>query len=317
MRLIGLILIWASALSPRVVSGASGRPALPFKLYRGYTIVVRASVGRLEKLNFIVDTGAVPSVIDKRIAGKLRLVGKADQLLVFSATLQAERVVLPDVLLGPIETGPQPVLVEDLSPFSQALGTPIDGMVGLDILGRRSFTLDYASKQITFGVAEPSDFAHAVPFEVNATGYVTVEAKVQGRFVRLMVDTGTADFVLFRTGGCDQMTGVRVLSQKSMANLGGGFKVLTAELTDATLGPLNLRGRHVSLMDVSPATPPDLDGLLGIRYLELTRLAFDFEHGIMFWERGRVDGEKSIERRDLRVESSFVSTTLDAHQPGP
>ena len=50
---------------------------VPFKLYRGYVIVVRGSIGGLKNLNFLVDTGAVPSVVDARIARKLHLRGQA------------------------------------------------------------------------------------------------------------------------------------------------------------------------------------------------------------------------------------------------
>jgi predicted aspartyl protease len=295
MRGVWLALLgvaWSVVLQG-VVSATNHRSTLRFKLYGGYTIVVRGSAGRLRNLNVIVDTGAVPSVVDQRIADKLGLVGDAEPLSIFKSTLQAQRVMLPSVILGPIQTGPLPALAEDLSPFSKALGTPIDGMIGLDVLSRSDFTLDYVSKQIIFGQVEPSDSPRAVPIEVNAD-YVTVQASIQDRPVRLMVDTGTMDLILFGSRVRDRALGMRLLSQKSVTNLGGRFEVVRAELPEASLGPVSLRRRHVSIMEVSKDAPPNLDGLLGVRFLGVTRLGFDFEHKVMIWEssdRGEVNRE--------------------------
>jgi hypothetical protein len=67
-----------------------------------------------------------------------------------------------------------------------------------------------------------------------------------------------------------------------------------AELPEASLGPVSLRRRHVSIMEVAKDAPPNLDGLLGVRFLGVTRLGFDFEHKVMIWEssdRGEVNRE--------------------------
>ena len=65
----------ALSLAPCVVFADDNPNEVPFKLCRGYAIVVRGSVGNLKNLNFLVDTGAVPSVLDERIAQKLHLTG--------------------------------------------------------------------------------------------------------------------------------------------------------------------------------------------------------------------------------------------------
>jgi hypothetical protein len=62
------LLILASLLISQTLLAADGLVEVPFKLYRGYVIVVKGSIAGLERLNFLIDTGAVPSVVDRRIA---------------------------------------------------------------------------------------------------------------------------------------------------------------------------------------------------------------------------------------------------------
>src|ERR1700757_1960990 len=49
------------------------KSAVSFELYRDYLIVVRGTAGPVKGLNFLLDTGATPSVLDPRLAGKLHL----------------------------------------------------------------------------------------------------------------------------------------------------------------------------------------------------------------------------------------------------
>jgi hypothetical protein len=125
----------AGVLLPGALPAASRHTDIRFALYGGYTIVAQGGVGRLKNLNFIIDTGAVPSVVDQRVARKLGLAGRAEQLSVFNRNLEAQRVVLPDLALGPLRARSVDVRVTDLSAFERALGVPIAGMIGLDVLG--------------------------------------------------------------------------------------------------------------------------------------------------------------------------------------
>ena len=78
---ISLACVFALALGS-VTSSTIALPSAPkgptevrFELYLGYTIVAKGSMGGLQKLNFIIDTGAVPSVVDARVAPQARLGG--------------------------------------------------------------------------------------------------------------------------------------------------------------------------------------------------------------------------------------------------
>src|SRR5215468_8816505 len=76
---------------------------IPFKLYQGYLIVVQGSLGTLDRLNFLVDTGVNRTKVDSRTAKKLGLTAAAiHQLALFNQNLDVGQVVLPSIKLGPI-----------------------------------------------------------------------------------------------------------------------------------------------------------------------------------------------------------------------
>ena len=118
----GLPLVWVFAValglmaSSTIVlaSPAEGPTEVCFELYLGYTIVAKGSMGRLQKLNFIIDTGAVPSVVDARVAPRLGLKGTFDTVSVFSKDVRTEEVVVPTVDLGPVHAESVRFLAQDL-----------------------------------------------------------------------------------------------------------------------------------------------------------------------------------------------------------
>jgi len=87
--------LWFLLLWPALVSSAAlaqntaqadstshflSRVEVHFRLYRNYLIVVQGSLGLLDRLNFLVDTGTNPTALDRKIAKKLGLGGHPKQL---------------------------------------------------------------------------------------------------------------------------------------------------------------------------------------------------------------------------------------------
>ena len=107
-------------------------------------------MGELQKLNFIIDTGAVPSIVDARVARKLGLEGVADSVSVFSREVPVEEVVVPSVRVGPVKANSVRALVHDLGFLERRLGVRIDAMIGLDLLGGQDFSIDYSKRRIAF-----------------------------------------------------------------------------------------------------------------------------------------------------------------------
>jgi len=284
------LILAALPVFARSLPAANPGAKLPFKLYGGYTIVARGSIAGLKHLNFIIDTGAVPSVVDLKVARKLRLQGQVEPLSLFSQTIETRRVTLPGLELGPIDTGPLQVIVGDLASFESRLGVRVDGMIGLDVLARQDFVVDYESGTIAFGTAPgnargPLDPAGtSVPFELGP-GYAVVSLDVEGHPYRLMVDTGARSLILFAPRVRDRLAGLHKLSERVIGNAGGTFALTEVVLPEASLGTVHLNAQRVALMEGEAPTGVDLDGLLGVRSLGVRRLGFDFEHRTITWAR--------------------------------
>ncbi|MGD0921694.1 MAG: retropepsin-like aspartic protease [Terriglobia bacterium] len=276
------LLILASLLISQTLLAADGLVEVPFRLYRGYVIVVKGSIAGLDKLNFLIDTGAVPSVVDRRIAQKLKLSGNGQSLSVFSQSVQAQGVVLSDVALGPIRAERLPVLVRDLAFIEEGMGIHIDAMVGLDVLARSSFRIDYQSKKMIFGAVEPSEYS--VVFEPRP-GYVLVQFEVEGQPLRLVVDTGAKDVVLFESRVHGRLASVRTAGAKTSANMGGESQLQEVRLPTARLGTTDLGNQKAYLLATSAQALPNFDGLLGVTALGVKRLAFDFDRQTISWQK--------------------------------
>ena len=272
----------ALSLAPSVVFAANNPNEVPFKLYRGYAIVVHGSVGNLKNLNFLVDTGAVPSVLDERIAQKLHLIGTTEKLSVFTQKVETQRVMAQDLRVGPLSADAVPVVARDLSFAADALGTRVDVMIGFDFLSGGPFTIDYESKKIVFGPIDPS--LTRIPYEVRP-GYVLVELKIQQQSLRLLVDTGASDLVLFASATHDCQQAIKNVGTRTWSNMGGDIHVQQVQLKDAYLGASPWGTQDVFILPDGGNTPAGLSGLLGVSSLKARRVGFDPEHRIIGWDR--------------------------------
>ena len=257
---------------------------LPFHLYWGYLVVVEGSIGNVQKLNFLVDTGAYPSIVDQRLADKLGLAELAEQpatVNLSKETVQTRTVVLPSLAVGPIHIASLLVLSQDLTYIQRDLGYRIDAIVGLDVLGKSSFTIDYKTKEMLFGATE--HFTFSAPFETD-TPIVTVQIESQQRQFRVVVDTGSPNLMLFRSRLPDAI-GFQQLGTEIAMDAGGKFQRQKVRIPEVYLGGENIGSQTAFVIDDSKDDGNDFDGVLGAPGAQFWRIAFDFKHRKFCWDR--------------------------------
>jgi hypothetical protein len=158
-------------VSPDQETLSQASTKVSFRLHWGYLVIVEGSISDVRNLNFLVDTGAYPSIIDQKIAHNLGLTEQPARVNISIKSVQTGLVVLPSLHLGPVRVESLPVLTQDLSLFQKAIGIKVDAIVGLDVLRKSSFSINYRTKEILFGPVEGMSFS--APFETD-TPVVTI-----------------------------------------------------------------------------------------------------------------------------------------------
>jgi predicted aspartyl protease len=255
---------------------------VPFRLLKGYAILVQGSIGKMGPLNFVIDTGTLPSVVDGRVARKLNLRGENEYLQAFTRNVNSERVVLPELRLGPIRREALEVLVSDLKLLERGLGVRVDALIGFDVFDGRNFSLDFASSRLKFGRIERGD--GEVPFEPDLPG-VVVRVVTWGAPLRLLMDTGAKDVILFESRVRHRLPASAIGETKTIHNLAGEVALRRVPLRNMRLGGLPLHFVLAFVAESGDDAPPGFDGLLGIAALDLKQLDFDFERRTVGWRR--------------------------------
>ena len=250
--------------------------AIPFAIASDFLVVVEGRAGNVGGLKFIVDTGATHSVLDKKVATRLQLPRHAGKVVNFDRSIPIEWAELPEVQVGPLQAKGLRVMVVDLHKYSD-IANGVDGIIGLDLLSRSdNFIIDYSKKRLYFelavnGSARPVPICFVVPIVV------------QGLVIRLGVDTGVSDIVLY---------GDRIKKRLGKIRIEGEPKALTMGRiagTKVTLPGVQLGGPEKAISTILIAGPqdrivPGLDGYLGVAALHANRIEFDFSKMVLHWQ---------------------------------
>jgi hypothetical protein len=254
-----------------------------FDLYRDYLIVVRGSVGPLKGLNFLLDTGATPSVLDPRVAGKLHLEISPTGIAVLNGSVQGGEATVPSLQFGPIRKENLPVLVEDLSFLQNAVPVRIDGIVGLDVLGQSAFVIDYPSREIRFG-SSPS-MRDSIPLQMKG-GLAIVDAMVNHAPVHLLLDTGASSLIIFEEAQNPALAGNAGEAQPTSRTI-GDFERKQLRSISLSLGKAEFGHEPAFMVHNRRDAGHDFDGLISPAALGITSLAVDLARGEVAFTRDR------------------------------
>jgi len=253
---------------------------LPFRFSEGYLIMVEGQIGTETNLKFILDTGATISLLDSRIADKLKLPRHPAQSLSFDRKLTWEATTVSELEFGQIRAKNIQMLVGHLGEYSE-FAKKADAIVGMDLLKLIKFSIDYDSKKIVFH----SHQRERIPASGEPLSEcLTLELQVQGHPVRLIVDTGFPGLLLYEERLLKRVPGLRMVGNPTGVSIGGRLQAKQAVLPDVVFG---VRNREVSVL-LMKAPPPDIlpgiDGVVGLAPLKARRVHFDFVGKRLSWE---------------------------------
>jgi predicted aspartyl protease len=265
------------------ISGCSRTSAvrieLPFKLYAGYLVVIEGRIGSVKKLKFILDTGVIHSVVDRRVIQKLHLPVHPAQILNVNKTVAIERATLPDMQFGPVQVTDIPVLVADLADFSE-FATHVDALIGMDLLRLNNLTIDNVAKKVLF---DPLDKPASETSTKDDPVCMTAEVRLQDQPVRLIVDTGLQGILLYEERVLNRIPDLTVAA-KTEVDIGRRLRAKQLSISSARLGSNEIDAK-VWLVKGPPGNVlSGIDGFLGTSSLKARWIKFNFATNTLSWQ---------------------------------
>ena len=254
--------------------GGSDDAGISFELSAGYLIVVEGRIENLNNLRFVLDTGATRSVVDRKIADRLRVPRRQGQRQVFSfdKIVTLEQAEFQDVQFGPVRLANLSMLVDDLARLSD-FGRDVDVIIGMDLLRMRNFAIDYDSRKVLFS---PPDHAGFGPAPESNPLFFTVKILIQEHPVNLVVDSGIEGVLLYENRLLENVPNLKIEGRTKPTRLGRRLRAKWATLPSLRIGTTNGDTR-VLLMNGPPADIlRGIDGYIGTASLGARRIAFNF-----------------------------------------
>ena len=250
---------------------------LEFELHRGHLIVVPGVVGTYGSVRLLLDTGTSRTVVGTPVAESLHLQGQPASVRTFRRTLAATEVVIPELQFGIVRATRLRVVAADLSSTAASLGMArLDGIVGMDVLGRMSFAIDYQRRRLVFNADAP--VRHRIPLGADPI-FPVISVEIGGVPAELIVDTGASHVVLFLPAGDRTFEGVGGVPASI---LGGDTAIRGLFLPELRVGAW--RASHLSaVVAEAPVASRPVKGLLAPTVLGSSYLQFDFRRRELGW----------------------------------
>lgn len=261
-----LILLVALCAVSASFADVPGSSVVPFHFVRGFAVVVPVTVNGSGPYEFMLDTGATISAVDRELAKDLAL--RVDARGTVTTLVEHVPVSLVEacrISFGPLTEPSVEVMVRDLNGLRH-IDPEIRGVLGQNALDHADFLLDYRHKLVEFdtdGELERTLGGHHIPLRREVLkdspqfGNLAVEARIATDSVQVMdflLDSGSASLVLF--GGPGNLSGGQSLVTDAV-----GHQQM-AELHQAQL-VIDGKTKQVSTQTVSfRAAGPAIGGLL-------------------------------------------------------
>ena len=248
-------------------------------------VILVAATIEGQPATLLLDTGSEQSSLDSGFVARLGLHPvSAESIRQPYGTRAADGIRIGDVTLESFHLKNVELLSSDLASTSLAVGIPIDGILGSDILRQFTVRIDFSSGSAQFSTTMPTGEGFVRLHPVGNLYYVPLG--IQGTSVSLLLDTGTNassisshawSYVATHWQPQSMVDGVR-----SSGGSGSSRFVLipTIEIGGAT--SINIPFRVQSQTDDRLFSDANFDGLLGTDVLRQFIVTLDLAHDRMY-----------------------------------
>ena len=291
-----LLTICCLALA-REVSFASDRNVLvrlPFDLNRRAVCVAGTVNGSPQ--TFLIQTGASHCMYSTSLRRHLgRLKGKVSTNG-YNGRFPVELYAAPDSRIGnfSIHRLEDNVLCCDLDRISDIVGTPIAGIIGMDVLKQHVVGIDFDKGEFSLFRALPNDtqLGSRLPLSLDDLGIPTLNCSLAGEPHSVRIDTGS-DI----TGAISLLATNKLFTAKTMRTSGLSFAVGKRDSTLVVLFRVDeftvADFAHSELVFAAKLHGPQLSSsFVGLNYLKRFNLVFDFPRQRVYLRKSRSYAKK-------------------------
>ncbi|MBR3926661.1 MAG: retroviral-like aspartic protease family protein [Akkermansia sp.] len=216
-----------------------------------------------QPMRMMLDTGATHTVLHEESVARLRNVRWIDtsRMQFRGNSNQKPKLIQASLRVGPGRAPQHVAMVVNLGAVRSMMAEPIDGIVGMDILGSLPFTFDLRSGKMYWGSPEG---ATLVPLHGSRddNGRMMIQVNCEGHSMELLLDTGSSVTRVYRNDwkpGTDR----EVVAQLGDVDTATRSRVMRGKAADLELAP------GIISPQVSPLICPDEDrSMLGMDALQ-------------------------------------------------
>ncbi|HWS53269.1 MAG TPA: aspartyl protease family protein [Pyrinomonadaceae bacterium] len=296
------------------------RAVVPFELVNNRPIIEVRINNSKEPLRFVVDTGAGMCVLSTAAADRmgLRPVARGGQARAVGGEGRFEIIYgfLQSLHVGEARVDRVPVYIRQFFNDKE----PVDGYIGLSVLGKYLTTVDYAGRAMTLLRGEalreaepPGAAAVEVPMRTTSSGFWSGEVRLEGveKPTNFIIDTGASVTVvseaLAAREGLERYAQKQVIRVYGAAGLAENIPTLT--LPSLALTPAHVRRNvYAAVLDMESLNETagfEQTGIVGGNILRHYRVTFDFARAVVVLDPYRAGAPGAA---DPRATAPVVST---------
>ncbi len=231
---------------------------LPF-VYLDHEILIKVRVNDRQPVDFLLDTGASQTVIDRRVAASM-LLEKQGALNIASASgsLSAQTTNLAKLEVGNLAVQDAPAIICDLTAESRQLGRLIAGIIGNDFLSQFALTIDYAKQTAT--LSDPGKLAINPQATIVPVTHVDIAPTIKGMIngkeeVDFLIDTGAAINSLPRTIAEKYLQGKSAQRQDGFGLDGNPLVLMTVPVDSVSFGTQSVNNVNFAFKGANAKEP--------------------------------------------------------------
>ncbi len=255
MRLMAMVMAAA-------IAGADAPSSVSFVLDGKGGVIVPVTVGALQDLRFLLDTGSTRSVVTEAVAQQLGLrpVARTEVMTTAGASM-AVVVALPATCLA-AQCVDDALAIVTPKETLEVGARRLDGILGSDVLSK-DFTIDYSRRRFEWGGspgATRRDERLSMSLEDGRA--IVTSPQGAGRSLRLVADSGADAFVLFDSDVVRALSTASSPTRFTLQTLGGTRRAEPVVIPELRVGGVTWRNEIATVVPRPAGYPEAIDGLM-------------------------------------------------------